>query len=131
MKFEESDNIEFKSEMIPGIEKWIIAFLNGKGGTIYIGINDNKNVVGVPENKRDEYDLHIGNLVSSAISPICRNFVTYNYDDNDVLVIKVKSGKNKPYFIKKKGVKPEGVFVRVGRSTRNATDTEILEMIRK
>lgn len=130
MKLEESLNIEFKAEMIPDIEEWIIAFLNSEGGTIYIGIDDNRNVVGVSEENRDHYDLHIGNLVSDAIRPNCRDYVSFGYDDDNVLVIKIKPGSNKPYYLKRKGPKSEGVFVRVGRSRRNATDDEILRMIK-
>lgn len=107
MKLEESLNIEFKAGMIPDIEEWIVAFLNCDGGTIYIGIDDNKNVVGVSEENRDHYDLHIGNLVSDAIRPNCRDYVSFGYDDNNVLVIKIKPGSNKPYYLKRKGPKPE------------------------
>ena len=46
MKYEESDRVELKREMIKDLDKEIIAFLNTHGGTIYIGVEDNGNVVG-------------------------------------------------------------------------------------
>ena len=47
MKYEESDRVELKREMIKDLDKEIIAFLNTHGGTIYIGVEDNGNVVGI------------------------------------------------------------------------------------
>ena len=41
MKFQESESIELKREMIKDLDKEIIAFLNAHGGTIYIGVDDN------------------------------------------------------------------------------------------
>ena len=38
MKYEESDRVELKREMIKDLGKEIIAFLNTYGGTIYIGV---------------------------------------------------------------------------------------------
>ena len=49
MKYEESDRVELKREMIKDLDKEIIAFLNAHGGTIYIGVDDNGNVVGIPD----------------------------------------------------------------------------------
>ena len=56
MKYEESDRVELKREMIKDLDKEIIAFLNTHGGTIYIGVDDNGNVVGIPNESRDMYD---------------------------------------------------------------------------
>ena len=41
----ETENIEFKSQVTDKIYKEVIAFANTDGGTIYIGIDDNGNVL--------------------------------------------------------------------------------------
>ena len=47
MLFKETDKIEFKEKLSESLPKEIESFLNTEGGTIYIGINDSGNVVGV------------------------------------------------------------------------------------
>ena len=49
----ESNRIEFKRELTKDldIEKEVVAFLNYKeGGIIYIGVDNNGNVIGVKDN---------------------------------------------------------------------------------
>ena len=45
--YKESDTLELKQEFALDIKKEIIAFANTKGGTLYIGIDDDGNVIGV------------------------------------------------------------------------------------
>lgn len=40
MKYTESDTKELKRELTDAVKEVIISFLNTKGGTIYVGIND-------------------------------------------------------------------------------------------
>ena len=56
MRYEESDRIELKRQMVDDLDKEIVAFLNAHGGTIYIGVDDEGKVVGVPQTLKDEYD---------------------------------------------------------------------------
>ncbi len=56
MKYEESDRIELKRELIKDLDKEIIAFLNAHGGTIYIGVDDDGKVLGIPQELKDSYD---------------------------------------------------------------------------
>lgn len=130
MKLEESNGVEFKEIMPDGINKEIIAFLNAHGGTIYIGIKDDGTIVGVSKEKRDLYDLRLTGIMSDGIKPYARNLVSFEYNQDNVLVIKVKEGDKKPYYISEKGPKPSGVYIRYGRSSRPANDDEILTMIR-
>jgi len=48
----ESQNIEYKSTWRNEYLKWICGFANANGGTIFIGKDDNGNVVGVDDAKR-------------------------------------------------------------------------------
>ena len=54
MKFSEVHNVELKSVLNDSVEKEIVAFLNTNNGTIYIGVDNNGNVIGIDSNKLDE-----------------------------------------------------------------------------
>lgn len=130
MKYEESDRVELKREMIKDLDKEIIAFLNTLGGTIYIGVEDNGNVVGIAQELKDEYDEKVSAILTNNIKPNSRNKVDFSFNEDGVLAIHVKEGDSKPYYLTEKGPKPSGTYIRVGRSKRPATDDEILTMIR-
>ena len=48
----ESQNVEYKQSWKDEYLKWICGFANAQGGTIYIGIDDNGNVVGIKDAKK-------------------------------------------------------------------------------
>ena len=53
----ESQNIEYKESWRDEYLKWICGFANAHGGRIYIGIDDNQQVVGVADTKRLMEDI--------------------------------------------------------------------------
>ena len=53
----ESQNIEYKESWRDEYLKWICGFANAQGGTIYIGVNDQKEVIGVSDSKRLMEDI--------------------------------------------------------------------------
>lgn len=53
----ESQNIEYKESWRDEYLKWICGFANAQGGRIYIGVNDDKQVVGVDDAKRLMEDI--------------------------------------------------------------------------
>ena len=48
----ENQNIEYKESWRDEYLKWVCGFANAQGGSIYIGINDNGEVVGVTDCKK-------------------------------------------------------------------------------
>lgn len=48
----ESQNIEYKESWRDEYLKWICGFANAQGGRIYIGVNDQKEVIGLSDAKR-------------------------------------------------------------------------------
>ncbi|MCI2083200.1 MAG: putative DNA binding domain-containing protein [Bacteroidales bacterium] len=54
---DESQNIEYKEQWHDEYLKWICGFANASGGKIYIGINDNKEVVGVDNSHKLMEDI--------------------------------------------------------------------------
>ncbi len=127
MKFE-NENIEFKSIVIDDIYKEVIAFANTDGGTIYIGIDDTGNVVGIDD--VDETYTRITNGIRDAIQPDVTMFIKYTLQDNKVVKISVGEGSYKPYYLKSKGLKPSGVYIRQGTSSTQASPEQIRRMIK-
>ena len=53
----ESQNIEYKEYWRDEYLKWICGFANAQGGRIFIGVNDEKQVIGLPDAKKMMEDI--------------------------------------------------------------------------
>ena len=124
----ENERVEYKSQMIDDIYKEVIAFANTDGGVIYIGIDDQGNVIGI--DNVDETYTRLTNGIRDAIAPDVTVFVRYILQDNKVIRIEVGEGSYKPYYLKGKGLKPTGVYVRQGASSVQASPEQIRRMIK-
>ena len=132
MIFQESETVELKAIAVEDIKKEIIAFANCRGGKLYVGVQNDGTVLGL-ENP-DETSLQISNMVRDAIKPDLTMFLHYETlvaDGKKILVIDIQQGTEKPYYIAKKGLRPEGVYVRQGYSSVPATNTAIRGMIKE
>lgn len=132
MRFRETEIVELKSIVMDDIKKEIIAFANCEGGTVYVGVADDGKVLGV-ENA-DECALQISNMVRDAVKPDVTMFIHYETlecDGKAVVAVNIQRGTNRPYYLAKKGLRPEGVYVRQGYSSVPATDTAIRQMIKE
>lgn len=132
MRFRETEIVELKSIVMDDIKKEIIAFANCEGGTVYVGVADYGKVLGV-ENA-DECALQISNMVRDAVKPDVTMFIHYETlecDGKAVVAVNIQRGTNRPYYLAKKGLRPEGVYVRQGYSSVPATDTAIRQMIKE
>ena len=132
MRFRETEIVELKSIVMDDIKKEIIAFANCDGGTIYVGVSDDGTVLGI-ENA-DKCALQISNMVRDAVKPDVTMFIHYETlecDGKAVVAVNIQRGTNRPYYLAKKGLRPEGVYVRQGYSSVPATDTAIRQMIKE
>ena len=125
----ESERIEYKSQMIEDLYREVIAFANSDGGVIYIGIDNQGNLTGI--DNVDETYTRITNGIRDAIAPDVTMFVRYVLQDNKVIQIEVGEGSYKPYYLKSKGMKPTGVYVRQGASSVQASPDQIRKMIKE
>ncbi len=125
----ETENMEFKAQFTEEIYKEVIAFANTDGGTVYVGIDDQGNAVGLTDVDR-EY-TRITNGIRDAIMPDVTMFIRFTVQENKVVRITVSEGTNKPYYLKGKGLKPSGVFVRQGTSSVPASPELIRRMIKE
>ena len=132
MPYQESETVELKSVVVDEIKKEIIAFANSDGGTLYIGVQDNGEVIGLDD--PDSTALQVSNMVRDSIKPDVTMFLHYKTIDDhgkEIIEIKVQRGTDRPYYIAQKGMRPEGVYVRQGYSSVPATDTAIRRMIKE
>ena len=125
----ETENTQFKLQFTDELYKEVIAFANTDGGVIYIGIDNNGNAVGI--DNVDENYTRITNGIRDAIMPDVTMFVKYTIQENRVVRITVGEGSYKPYYLKSKGLKPSGVFVRQGTSSVSASPEQIRAMIKE
>ena len=125
----ETENIEFKSQFTEDIYKEVIAFANTDGGIVYVGIDNNGNAVGLTD--VDQEYTRITNGIRDAIMPDVTMFVRFTIQENKVVRITVSEGTNKPYYLKGKGLKPSGVYVRQGTSSVPASPEQIRQMIKE
>jgi len=106
--------LEFK-ENISDIDREIVAFANSSGGRLLIGVKDNGEIK----------SLNITNTLISEIHDIANNCdpkIKLNIDKvEDVLVLTVEEGKDKPYQCKK------GYFIRVGSNTVKMKRDELIQ----
>ena len=132
MLFRESETVELKETVVDDIKKEIIAFANCDGGKLYIGVQDDGMVVGLDD--PDGVTLQISNMVRDAIKPDVTMFLHYKtieVDGKKIVAVDIQRGTDRPYYNAKKGMRPEGVYVRQGYSSVPATDSAIRRMIKE
>ena len=123
---------EFKREYVEDFKKSVIAFANSDGGELFFGIEDDGSVCGIQDT--DETMLKITNAIRDSISPDITLFTKCESllsDGKSYIRLTVQCGTSRPYYLKSKGIRPEGVFIRQGASSVPASESAILSMIKE
>ncbi len=126
----ESSTLEFKIDIPKNdqIAKTVVAFANGLGGKIIIGIDDQGTIVGIDEMRAVQLLESLDKMIFETCSPkIIPHIYLQRFDQALTLIIEVSSGISRPYYVKSLGPQ-DGVFVRVGRSTVRADFETIQEL---
>jgi len=115
----ENSTIEYKRKLTDELEKVVVSFLNaGKGGSIYIGKEDDSSVCGV--SNPDAIQLKIKDRLKNNIQPSIMGLfeiIEESCDGKTVLRISLAIGLEKPYFLRKYGMTSKGCFIRVGSAS--------------
>ena len=126
---QESNRVEFKEKLNDKFEKEIVAFLNNKeGGIIYIGLDDKGKPI--KNENLDEIQLKAADRIKNNILPSplgLFDIVIEEIDNVEIIKILISSGLEKPYYIKNKGMSPNGCYMRIGSSTQPMSTTLIDE----
>jgi len=130
----ESRSLEFKSTLphFSHLIKTCVAFANGLGGKIIIGIDDkSRKIIGVDDKVRDRIYDEFPNSLYDATSPgLLAEIYEKRFNDLSVMIIEIPTSIKKPVFIKNEGI-PHGVYLRAGSNTRKATPEYIDELMRE
>lgn len=120
LKIQEGEGfrLEFK-ERLSNLDREIVAFANSAGGEIFIGVNDQGEIKGIP----------INNGLLSQIHDIARNcdpsihIEIKKHKELQILVVQVDEGRNKPYKCR------DGFFLRIGPNSQKLKRDEIIQFI--
>ncbi|BCJ93574.1 ATPase AAA [Anaerocolumna cellulosilytica] len=131
MNLYESETVELKEIYTPDIKKEIVAFANTNGGTIYVGVQDNGEIVGLTN--ADFVMQQISNSLRDSVRPDVSMFTKIELlqEENKFLIkLTVSQGTKRPYYLSDKGLKPTGVYVRSGTTSAPASEDAIRMMIK-
>lgn len=123
----ENQYIEFKREETSAqtLAEEIVAFANGEGGEIWLGVDDQGNAVGLSRH----YEEDVMNICRTAvIPPPCPGYETVQVLDKvgktvDVARISIPKGSDRPYYTSK-----NRYFIRVGSTKRVASREELTRL---
>ncbi len=127
----ENRNLEYKSD-IPkkksDLKAEIVSFLNSDGGTIFLGADNDGNILEDKKKYYQEWEELLNNWIFNAFSPSVAEHILLEVAGTFKIV--VKKGNDKPYFYKDgEGFNAKGVYIRIGSSKRLASFEEIQRMI--
>jgi len=147
----EHDRLEFKSSMRWNlvtlktdkileyvIVKTISAFMNTGGGTLFIGVNDHGEVIGIESDyktfqkkpDRDGFMLKFSSLIGQNMGRQSHKFIAMEIqpiDGMDICRVTIKAG-DQPVFIKEKG--KEAFYIRAGAASVPLSLSESHEYIK-
>ena len=143
----ENDIVEFKSSLRWNMEKQhrdkliefavlktLTSFMNTKGGTLLVGVTDEKEIIGIGQDRFDNSDkmiLHLTRLVKEKISPIHIEFLKFEIEpikNKHLLRIDCEAATSPAYL--KEG-NEEIFYVRTGPSTTNLKVSKVFDYVRR
>jgi predicted HTH transcriptional regulator len=154
----ESGNVEFKGSLLQLLEpdplkpeenqkkaiqktitKTVAAFLNTRGGSLVIGVNDRGEVVGIEHDfplltkkpDRDGWELALKTLLTNALGGDALRGVSFRYekmDDKTVAIVDVERRTCETWLTEGKS---EEFYVRLANSSEQLVGRELLAYIRE
>jgi ATP-dependent DNA helicase RecG len=128
IKTGEDSCTQFKVNLnnIDSLAAELVAFSNGKGGTIYVGVNDNAQATGIDKSEVGRLNQMISNACSQHVkSPIAVHTDNVPLDSGAIVIaIRVPEGIDKPYF-DKNGI----IWLKNGADKRRINSKEELQRL--
>lgn len=129
----ESKNMEFKESLPAKSSKYmktIVAFANGQGGKLIIGVEDDtKKIVGIDKNEAFKIMDAIANAISDSCKPaIIPDIYMQTVNEATVIIVDIEAGRQRPYYLAAEGLQ-HGVYVRVAGTTRPADEAMVKELL--
>ncbi|MFZ4778450.1 MAG: ATP-binding protein, partial [Terrimicrobiaceae bacterium] len=127
----ESKTLEFKRDLSSPekVLRTLVAFANGAGGILIVGVEDgSKSVVGVANPTKEEERM--ASLISDSIHPpLVPEICLLPWRRISVIAVEVFPSGLRPHYLKSKGT-PGGVYLRVGSTNRSADPAQVQELQR-
>ena len=124
----ETEKLEFKVTLTKDVYKEVVAFANTEGGKLIIGVSDGGEVAPLTDADGDYLSLTSG--IRDNIRPDVTMFTKSTLEKDQTIHVEIEEGTHKPYYLKEKGLKPSGVYVRQGTSAAQASRDQIRQMIK-
>lgn len=119
----ENSYVEFKEEGVKSkdLAGEIVSFANMEGGTIIIGVSDDREILGVYSDDIEEQIMNIcrNNCIPNII-PIYQELIL---DSKKVVILTIPKGANKPYY-----TIDNKYYIRVGSTKRIASREELMRL---
>ncbi|MEM6630559.1 MAG: RNA-binding domain-containing protein [Bacteroidota bacterium] len=141
----ENDYVEFKSNIRWDVEKQrndklterailktITAFLNSRGGTLLVGVQDDGEVLGIGEERflsHDKMLLHLTNQIKDHIGAIHLKFIRFEIEEIDakyILRVDCEAATLPAYY---RDHKEDALYIRTGPSTTNLRVSKVYDYI--
>ena len=119
----ENSSVEFKEDGVrpDSLAREMVAFANGSGGVVCIGITDSGQVSGVDLTRiTEEWVMNISR--TNIVPPLQVGYEQIPFCDNVVVLITIPKGTDKPY------QSDQRYLIRVGSTNRTATQTELMRL---
>ena len=150
----ENSEVEFKSTLRVDVKtgkvekyieqsvlKTIAAFLNSAGGTLLIGITDNKVILGLDldfnsftnPDKLDEFQKHLDNIISRSFGSRFHRYIKIDFEEVDekrICVLIVKEKSQEPVYIIS-DTKQESFYIRRLASSIELKPSETLKYVQE
>ena len=128
----ESEVVEFKRELPAKdkkVMKTVVAFANCKGGKVVFGVDDATHEIhGLPDVERARLQDMLTDMISDICVPqIFPSFSWWQVEGKSLFVVEIPKSSQTPYYIKSEGLE-NGVYVRVGATTRKASLEKVREL---
>jgi ATP-dependent DNA helicase RecG len=120
---DESEQLEFKATVnADSIAMAVCGFLNGSGGQLLVGVNDDRSIKGIDKAADQAISLE-KYLVNAIVPPAPIMVIVEDYADYQLLLIEVSSGSRQPYIYK------GSIYYRRGGRNVKASSDEISALI--
>lgn len=127
-----------KNRVLHSAMKTLVAFANSKGGTLFIGINDDGEFVGLDYDyeeigiaSRDELGKKLDDYIKNYIGNSFFGLVSIQFesiDNKDILIIEVKSSTDEVFLLKDdKSLDTSDFYIRRHSSSVKLTGKELIE----
>ena len=119
----ESEQLEFKESVRKeDIAKILCSFLNGKGGRVLVGVNNNNEPTHISNAEKVVEQLKVY-LLSAIVPDAPITISVESIEGNDLIILKVYGGSKQPYLF------DGSIYYRLADKTVKATSQQISELI--